>query len=160
MAIASITGDKQLDRKFKQLRKSVQTKLTKAAIRGGLSVAAKEMKKGIPSQFKDARKGIGWKLKKSPKTGVMEGRVGTPVGKKRAQINKWGRAILDKRRAAKKAGLGVAPATFHWFILGNRNMRAKLPGMARNSMRGDSPAIKAAMATKWRTGIMREAAKA
>ncbi len=157
---AAITGDKALDRKLKRMRQSVQTKLTKAAIRAGLSVAAKEMKKSLPSRYKDARKGIGWALKKSWKTGIMEGKVGSTVGKKRDRINKWGRVILDKRKAEGKKGLGLSPATFHWWILGNRNMSAKLPGMAKNAMRGgQSAAVTSAMAKKWRSGIMREAAK-
>ncbi len=90
----------------------------------------------------------------------MEGKVGSTVGKKRDRINKWGRVILDKRKAEGKKGLGLSPATFHWWILGNRNMSAKLPGMAKNAMRGgQSAAVTSAMAKKWRSGIMREAAK-
>lgn len=157
--MATVTGDKKLDRKLSRLRKSVQTKVSKAAVRGGLSVGAKEVKKQIPSQYKAARKAIGWSFKKDRKTGVLAGKVGVAVGKKRAKLREWGRKETAKRQAAGKKGEGVNPNTLQIFVVGTKNMAAKFPGVATKGMRTAKSAIKTAMAGKFRQGIMREAMK-
>lgn len=158
--MAGVTGLIELDRKMTRMRKRVQTKITKAAIRAGLSAASKEIRAEIPSQYKAARKAIGWRFKKNKKKGVMEARVGVAVGKKSAKLREWGRKVEDKRRAAKKKGLGISPMTLHWFVVGtSTNVPIKFDNLASKGMQSGTPLVRAAMKSKLREGIRREAAK-
>ncbi len=158
--MAVVTGIKELDRKMSRMKNRVQTKIVKAAIRAGLSVASKEIRALIPSQYKSARKGIGWSFKKNKKKGVMEAKVGVAVGKKKEKMIQWGRKEEDKRRAAKKKGLGISPITLHWFVLGNaNNAPIKFPNLASKGMRSASSEVQSAIKKRLREGVMREAAK-
>lgn len=158
--MAVVTGIKELDRKMARMKNRVQTKIVKAAIRAGLSVGSKEVRAQIPSQYKTARKAIGWRFKKNKKKGVMEAKVGVAVGKKQAKLREWGRKEEDKRRAAGKKGLGISPMTLHWFVVGtSTNVPIKFDNLASKGMRSGSSQVQSAIKKKLREGVMREAAK-
>ena len=154
-----MTGDKQLDRKLKRLRESVQRRITKSAVTAALRVGAKETKTLIPSQYKAARKGIGHSLKKNRKKNVVEAKVGVAVGKKRAKLQTWSKKITDKRRAEGKRGLGITPLTLHWFIAGTKRTKAKWPGLAAKGMAKAERGMRTVLRQKVWSGIKREAAK-
>ena len=158
--MASVTGVKELDRKLSRLRESVQRKISKAAVRKGLSEGAKEVKKGIPSQYKEARKAIGWTFRKDKRSGILTGKVGVAVGKKKAKLREWGEKVTAKRRAEGKKGLGVNPNTLHWFTTGTSRAPQLFPRLAASGMRSAKGRIRAGMSDSFRKGIMREASKA
>ena len=159
----SITGDVELDRKLSRLRQRVQTTITKAAVRAGLSETAKVIKAVVPSRYKEARKSIGWSFKKA-KSGagrrMMTARVGVAVGKKRAKLNAWGAKVADKRRAAGKKGWGVSPATLQMFVVGTKTTNPLVPNLATRGANRAGFRVKRKMRAAFRKGIMREAAKA
>ena len=159
----SITGDRELDRKLGRLRQRVQTKLKKAAVRSALGVAAKEIKKNVPSRFKNVRRSIGWRLGKD-KQYVLAAKVGWRVGKtarkaKESEVNREGRK-----------GVGIGARNFHWWILGTGervtesgkrtgSMPAQDGDIIRGSWSSAQPKVVATMAESLKRGIEREAAK-
>ena len=81
MTLMSLTGDKELDRKFRRLADKAAKKVLSQGIRAGLMVVAKAIKSEIPVYMKDSKKAIGTKLKKN-KQGEIIAKVGAGVGKK------------------------------------------------------------------------------
>lgn len=160
MSRAFVTGDRALRRKLKNLRSSVQRKVGKAAIRSGASVAAKEVKRQIPSRWKDARKSIGWSFKKNKKTNLFEAKIGVAVGKKRAKLLAQQRKQHSKRKAEGKKGAGIGANTAQWAVVGTPFWHEQpLATTVESAVRGGASKIREAKAKKLRDGIMREAAK-
>lgn len=81
--MASITGDKALDKKFKSLATKGARRAAVAAIRKGMTIAAKGIRKLAPvGPTKNLKKSIGSRIKKTKKTGTVEAKAGVNVGKK------------------------------------------------------------------------------
>ena len=158
----SITGDRELDRKLGRLRQRVQTKLKKAAVRSALGVAAKEIKKNVPSRFKNVRRSIGWRLGKD-KQYVLAAKVGWRIGK-------TARKAIDKGNRTSKKGVGIGARNFHWWILGTGervtesgkrtgSMPAQDGDIIRGSWSSAQPKVVTKLAESLKRGIEREAAK-
>ena len=153
----SITGDKELDRKFRRLADKVARKVLAQGIRAGLRVVAKGIKAEIPPHMKDAKKAIGSKLKKD-KSGGIVAKVGSGVGGKKKPVGARGG----------RPGVGISRQNIHWLLLGT-NSRHKGSGASTGST-VPIPAVRlgfakseAAAAQKIvdtvRKGIAREASK-
>lgn len=144
---ATITGDKQLDRKLRELgdksakkamRAGVNASLTKiaSAIRAVINAAtvpgpnATEMKAA-------ARKTIGKRFGKA-KAGAMRGEIqakaGFGVGKKK-QTKEQLEAQKQARGSQRKKGAGIGTANVHWFVLGT-GPRTLKKGSARGPKAG------------------------
>lgn len=154
-----IQGEKQMRKVMKTLGEKVQSKLLKASLRASGSVAAKEMKKLVPSRYKRVRKAVGWKMTSKKGEGLL--RVGSKVGKKKTWIVSEGRAITAERRAAGKKGFGVSPATLHWAIMGNRQGFPRLlDGVVKDGWQRAQKKISDAAVKSLIKGVKREVAKA
>ena len=166
MAEISVTGDRELDRKLGRLRQRVQTKLKKAAVRSALGVAAKEIKKNVPSRFKNVRRSIGWRLGKD-KRYVLAAKVGWRIGK-------TARKAIDKGNRTSKKGVGIGARNFHWIELGagvdtggrytkagkyTGIMAAKKTDAVPRGWAASESKVVATMAGSLKRGIEREAAK-
>ena len=167
----SITGDKALDRKLRQLRDKMQTKIKKAAVKSALLIGAKHIKKEVPSRFKNVRKSVGVRVGKD-KQYVLGAKVGFRVGRKASKESKA--AAVAARGAGK--GVGISGQNFHWWILG---AGYKVGGVRQWKEGGKStgampvqdgeivprgwaaaqPKVLAKMAESLKRGIEREAAK-
>ena len=105
----SLTGDKELDRKFKRLADKAAKKVAAQGIRAGLRIIAKGIKAEIPGHMKEARKAIGTRFKRK-KTGEVKAIVGGGVGKKKK---------LSQGRD--RPGVGIGQPNIHWLLLGTNN---------------------------------------
>jgi len=124
MMSTSLTGAKELDRKFDAMAKAVQNKIGKKAITAGAKAMAKEIKKQIPSRWKGLRKAIGHSVKR-PRSGRMKGvitaKAGAGVGMKkdrRAKLVSAHEAKGRVRRGKTRPGVGQSAANAHWFLAG------------------------------------------
>lgn len=106
--MTTLTGYRSLDRKLKHMRKSAAGRAVTAGLRKAGQDLTKKVKAEIPSRFKDARKGVGWrKVKKK-----VEIKVGARVGKRKN--------LKVKDRTGRK-GVGISAANLHWLFLGTKN---------------------------------------
>ncbi len=111
---------KALQAGLDQFKESVQRKIARAALKQGMTVVNKAVKRGIPARWKDIKKLIGQRLLKRAAGEEIAGKVGVAVG----GAGRAGSGKGDKFKAKKKkdrtghAGVGVAAQNVHWFILG------------------------------------------
>lgn len=132
----TIKGEKELIAKLEMLHKSSAYRAAKAGSSKAMQVAAKAIKRAVPSKYKDARRGIGWKAAKGKRgitKGVFSARAGVGVGIKKAKIN----AAKKKDRTNRK-GVGIGAANFQWVVLGTffRTTRA---GRSTGSTKAELP---------------------
>jgi len=136
---ATITGDKQLDRKLIELGDKSAKKAMRAGVNAGLAKIAMAIRAAInatsasPEMKAEARKTIGKRFAKA-KAGVsrgeMQAKVGFGVGKKR-QTKEQSEAQKQARKLQRKKGVGIGAANIHWFVLGTVERHLK-----RGSVRG------------------------
>lgn len=103
----ALTGYRSLDRKLKRMRKTAAGRAVSAGLRKAGQDLAKKVKAEIPSRFKEARKGVGWRKVKRK----VEVKVGARVGKRKN--------IKQKDRTGRK-GVGLSAANLHWLLLGTK----------------------------------------
>ena len=116
MFAASVTGDKQFDRRLRQLPEKVQKKLAKASLTAGLRVLVKAIKAEIPSTWKEGRKAIGQRVtrgKAGASKGIHFSKAGVGVG-----LRKSKKAAVARKKGK---GVGIGATNFHWFILGTED---------------------------------------
>ena len=171
---ASIYGDKRLDRKLKELGGKAAKRIAQAGVRKSVQVVAKAIKRDIPSRFKNARKGVGWR--------ATMGRAASKYGGARAAVAKAGVGVGMKKAKREKLaaehnasrndmpGVGIGAGNFHWWVIGTKNrrtrggrrtgrMRARMPGMAQRAAEKSAGPIKTAMAKEVSRQLLKEAAK-
>lgn len=115
MISGSITGDKKMDRKLKNLATSGQKRISRAALGKGLTVLGRGIRNAIDPKQKSAKKTVGSKNKKNKKTGLHDAKVGLGVGK---------RTKSKKQRGTKK-GVGISKENIHWLTLGTGHRATK-----------------------------------
>lgn len=108
MIDATITGNKEIDRKLKRLATSGQKRVARAALGKALTVLARGIRNAIDPKQKSAKKTVGTKNKKNKKTGIHEAKVGLGVGKR----------TKSKKERTSKAGVGISKENIHWLTLG------------------------------------------
>ena len=160
---ATLTGDKRLDRKLKELSEKTARKVSAAGIRAALRVIANGIKSEIPPHMKDARKAIGMRFKRNTRKGdgIVTAKVGGGVGKKTKK------KTTSKR--SKRRGVGISSANIHWLLMGTGERTQKTTGRSTGVMpavgavpRGFAKSKAAAfqkIKENIRKGIAREAAK-
>lgn len=110
MAVAFVTGAKQIDRVLSQMKRVGARTAVQKGMRKAGSNLAKRVKSQIPSRYKNVRKSIGWralKVSEAPEGGV---KIGAKVGIKK---KKWKAAKRSSR-----SGTGISPANVHWWFTG------------------------------------------
>lgn len=118
--MATITGDKQLDRKLKRLGRRGGKKAAAAGVRASLTPVRKAMRAAINASGaskelkRAARKTVASRFKKSRKTGRKEAKVGLGVGKQKKPNKRSG-----------TAGVGISKTNIHWFVLGTDERKTK-----------------------------------
>ena len=141
----NIIGEKLLARKMQKLHRSAHYRAVKAGGTKAMQLAAKAIKKAVPTRFKLARKGIGWKAgRKRGIATAYSARAGVGVGVKRAKFAAVDRAGTKAgkyggtKRFTKK-GVGIGPANFHWLVLGVKNRVIKKTGVNTGSVDASLP---------------------
>lgn len=122
--MATITGDKALDRKLRQLAGRGASKAATAGIRAALTPVAQAMRRAVtasdasPELKRAARKTIKSRFAKTFGRGRKQAKVGFGVGKK-ADAGRSGR---------NRGGVGISSNNVHWFVLGTKNRQQKTTG--------------------------------
>jgi hypothetical protein len=161
METITITGDKRIDRKLKRLAGSAQRRIARAGLAKQMTNLSRGIRNAIPPDQKSAKKTIGRKNKKNPKTGQHEAKVGLGVGK---------RTKSTKQRDPKKGGKGISKENIHWLVLGSKERRTKsgrstgkMPrapeDWVKNGVRATQAEATKAMKDVMKLKILEEAAK-
>lgn len=124
----SVVGDSELQAAIQEITSGMVDKIAPAGIRGYLRVASKAIKAEIPSQYKEARKGIGWRFRKKDKwrKGRVTAKVGNRVGVTRAKQKQSGEKTKQGRRPGR--GVGLSAANLHWAMKGTQQRTRKKSG--------------------------------
>jgi len=127
-----LSGEKALMRALKRLDEKGSKNIAFKGTRKQVQALAKQMKQDIPSRFKNARKGIGWRATKGRAASKRNNKraavakAGVKVGIKKAKIEALGKQHNASRVGAngKKApGVGIGAASFQWWIRQTRSRR-------------------------------------
>lgn len=155
-----LTGDKLLDRKLQRLERRAANKIASNAIRGGLRIIVKAIKKEIPSSAKSARKAIGSRFERGKPGKPAAAKAGAGVGIKRTGV---------RPKSSKSGGVGISGSNIHWYILGTEGRTQKttdrytgvMPaeGAVRRGAIKSRQAVKTKMLELVRKGIAKEARK-
>ena len=102
----SVFGDKQLAKELKELANSVQRSILRKALKPGLTIIAREVRRRVPKR-----------------TGLMKKSIKTKVGKRKA----WGMIYVDPHIVGEtKDGNTYRPAKIaHYVEFGTRYAKAK-----------------------------------
>ena len=125
-SVSIIEGDRELLRTLKNMRETAARRVISRGAAKAAQVMAKAAKTEIPSKFKGAKKGIGWKnLKKSdaPDGGA---KIGSKVGRTGKKAKADSARLRSKGRNGKK-GVGIGSANTHWLFLGAKDRKTKKP---------------------------------
>lgn len=163
-----LDGEKELRRRLLTLEHKTAIKIAIKGSRKGVQFLAKEIKKEIPSRFKQARKGIGWKAKRATKKTHAISKAGVAVGKKKTNLQALQAELANMR--GKSRGVGIGPANFHWWILGTDQrftkkghptgkMPARMPGLARQVAARSQQGVKIAILRELRKQLFAEVKK-
>ena len=138
-----VTGDKELDRKLKELAETGAKKAIRAGVGKGIRVIAKAQKQRVPPQYKHLKKLIGSRFGKTKSSkGQAEAKAGFGVGKKRTTKDKaTGDRIASKltqsrklKQGEKRRGVGLSLYNIHWIVLGTNVRRHKKSGHPTGKM--------------------------
>ncbi len=172
----AVLGEKALARKIKHLGGKGAVNIAQAGIRGSVQELAKVIKRDVPSRFKQARKGVGWKatkghaVSKRRKNAVAaEAKAGVGVGMKKKKRE----ALVKKHKASRagRPGAGIGPGNFHWWVIGTKQRytrggkytgwtRSYIPGFATKAAMKGKAAIFVRSQKSMRTRLLFEAKKA
>lgn len=123
-----VRGAKALTAKIKRIEKAVKKHISVPVMRAAGKETAKVIKSRMASRYKDARKSIGWRMRKAsenPKN-IISAKAGAGVGF-RGKRRKTFLASQAKRRQGRK-GVGTSPQNIHWWFLGTTDRRQKSTG--------------------------------
>jgi hypothetical protein len=142
-AAIELVGDAQL----KQALRGLSDKVTKKAVRSGLSASVSVMAKGvrnqIPVKLKTLKKLVGSGVAKQSSK-IQGAKVGFSVG--RASKAPLGRSMQNVTATGKLKGVGIGPRNIHWAVLGTSRRTVKKTRMYRNGKLVD--------VSNWNTGAM------
>lgn len=123
-----ITGQRKLIRNLNAVGDRIAKKVARSAIGAGQTVIAKSIRQEVPPRYKELRKAVNKKLKKSRKGGY-DAKIGAGVGKQKP----------PKRSGQNSGGVGISGANIHWAVFGTDDRTVKSTGKAAGKM----PAIAA-----------------
>ncbi len=113
-----ISGDRQLIWVLRYVRGTAVWRITTAGAKEAAKVGAKAMKAEVPSKYKNAKRGIGWRAlrkKESPDGGA---KVGAKVGRTAKRAKQEEASLKKKGGRSGKKGVGISGANIHWIIGG------------------------------------------
>lgn len=113
--MADVDGLETILRRMDSFATKGKISVVRAAIRGGLNAAGKQMKADLSSKVKLGRTAVKSRFKKG-KTKV-EALVGFGVGKRKKK------AQIVKRKRTSKGGVGIGAQNVHWWIAGTKQRR-------------------------------------
>lgn len=157
-----LTGDRELDAKLGRLKLSAANKIARRGMVKALRIILKSMKGQVPSNYKDAKRALGFVFDR--KGGAKRDQVRAKVG---ASVGKASKAAAKKR---KSKGVGITGANIHLMILGT-DQRTRRSGLSTGAMPPILPDIvkggfaaaggtaMAAIREAVTTGLAKEAAK-
>lgn len=161
-----LQGEKELKRRILALERGAAKKIMAPATRDSLKVIAKHMRREVPSDMKNARRGIGWRFKRGRIKQSVTAKVGVTVGKKKAKLKAIQDAAMGDRRG--RGGVGIGARNFHWAVMGTGNrfrkngeptgaMRAKFPNFASKVANSAGSEAKVAMLRRARIELRKVA---
>jgi hypothetical protein len=141
--VAAIEGDKQLQRALKELKESAAKRAIGLGLRKAAQEGAKYVKATVPSKYKNARRGVGWRsLKRRFNRGEPGAKVGAGVGK-RQKTDTTQRKIAfirkqnaTRKRRSSKGGVGITANNIHWLILGAGMKKPRYTGAMKGKSTG------------------------
>lgn len=123
MPIRVYTNEAYLNRRFAELGEKSVNRISRNAVRRGLTVLRQAMRNAVPSSAKTTghqtlsiKQAMGQSLKKSYGTDTVEGKAGAAVGIKASRAEK----ASAKRAGSARRGVGISANNVHWYILGTR----------------------------------------
>jgi len=170
-----LDGEKALMRALKYLEEKASKNIAFKGTRKQVQALAKQMKQDIPSRFKNARKGIGWRATKGRAASKRNNKraavakAGVKVGIKKARIKSLGEQHKASRGDA--PGVGIGAANFQWWIRRTRSRRTNagkytgqmggyMPGFAGKSAKRAAGKMHIAGLREYRKQLLIEAKKA
>lgn len=149
-----LSGEKILQKKLAELPEKVQKKVALAALRAGMTVRAREIRKLIPGHLKHIRKAIGARVMMNKKSkGALVAKVGGAVGMPKSKqqavhavASREHRQGLKRHKHGRIAGLSLKPGegisanNIHWWLAGTKERTQKTTG--RRTGRMPKPANK------------------
>jgi hypothetical protein len=170
-----LEGEKALMRALKYLDEKASKNIAYKGTRKQVQALAKQMKQDIPSRFKNARKGVGWRATKGRAASSRNNKraavakAGVKVGIKKAKI----KALGEQHNASRggRPGVGIGAANFQWWIRRTRarrthagkytgQMGGHLPGFAGKSAKRAAGKMHLAGLREYRKQLNAEAKKA
>lgn len=124
MTASIVQGDKKLVRTLKAMRTTAARRVMSDGAAKAAKVLAKAAKAEVPSRFKGAKKGLGWKklkVKDAPDGGA---KVGSKVGRTGKKAKADNARLRAKGRGGKK-GVGFGSSNVHWLLLGTKQRMTK-----------------------------------
>lgn len=129
-----LTGQKDLDRRLKELGQAPANRAARAGLNKGARLAAKLIKRQIPAKYKGIRAAIGSSVK-ATKGGVTKAKAGAAVGK--------ASKLKGAPKRSSKGGVGIRANNVHWFLLGTQERKRE--GGGETGVMPAFPAVKKAM---------------
>lgn len=113
-----LLGIEDLDAKLSKLKAGAANKIARPALMKAARALLKQIKQDVPSQYKDAKRGLGMAVdqKGGRSRNQVRAKVGAGVGIRSKQKEKINAKTSGKRGG--RPGVGMGPNNIHWFILG------------------------------------------
>jgi len=162
-----VTGYRELDGKLSRMRKSVQRKIIKKAMKSGAKIVAMAIKRELPNSWKGAKRTIGFsstRIGRGKFKGVSFAKAGAGVGmKKKRRMAAAAKSKLKGRGNRKGVGIGVS--NIMWFMKGTdpRYTGTKRVGAHRRGVKNrrvDTGGIKRYTGRLKKSGIVQRAYRA
>jgi len=122
-----IKGLDDLTRAYNRMTDDLGKQLARAAIRSGLQVVAREIKKRLDPRIKHVKHTIGVRFRASPTRGITAAKVGFNVGAKKGTSI----SAIYARSGRNRGGVGISGSNVHWFIVGTGERFRRQPGVSR-----------------------------
>lgn len=132
-----VLGIAALANKLDYLERKSRVAIARSAIRGGMNVVAKQMKKDLDPRVKEAGKAIKGRFKSGKKLLILSAKVGFVVGRR----NKKQRSTIERPKG--RPGVGISGNNVHWWVAGTKHRTTK-----RGASRGVMPAMQPGLARK------------
>lgn len=144
--MADVDGLETILRRMDSFATKGKISVVRAAIRGGLNAAGKQMKADLSSRVKLGRKSVKSRFKKGKKK--IEALVGFGVGKRKARKP----GTITKVRGNSKGGVGIGPQNVHWWVAGTKK---RATGKTKSGRRTKSSVMNRGVMPAMQPGLAR-----
>lgn len=125
----NVHGLETILKRMDVLKNTGKVAVLRAAIRGGLNVIGKQMKKDLDPKAKKGKLGVKSRFKKGSRK--IAAKVGFGIGKK-----KDAKPVVRKKRS----GVGISRNNIHWWVAGTKTRTTK-SGSDRGKMPSMQPGL-------------------